>query len=202
VLHLRDCRTVQPEWTWPSGPEPRTAAAVSAPPCRSRGCPCEVSRTRCPEGPPGVRRWDADVRLAHVQLSRSTSAPSPTAPLPGCHRTRPPQCAARLQDLLPQSAVAGCPWHLWPCPGCGCPDGCGSVRCPDPAAVSTLHPALRSPGDAVRTAGVRPRTPPPPAGVHCYRKRSPGRRPLVGCSQRRYAWPTWRASRWRSCSRT
>jgi hypothetical protein len=33
----------------------------------------------------------------------------------------------------------------------------------------------------------------------CCRKVSPGRRPLVGCSQRQYAWCTRRASRARSC---
>ena len=37
---------------------------------------------------------------------------------------------------------------------------------------------------------------------HGYRKRSPGWRPLVGCSHRRQARPTCRASRSRSCSRT
>jgi hypothetical protein len=53
-----------------------------------------------------------------------------------------------------------------------------------------------------RPCGVRQRILPQPAGVRRYRKRSPDRRPLVGCSHRRYASPTWRASRSRSCSRT
>jgi DNA invertase Pin-like site-specific DNA recombinase len=38
--------------------------------------------------------------------------------------------------------------------------------------------------------------------VRGYRKRSPGGRPLVGCSHRHHARRTCRVSRWRSCSRT
>ena len=41
----------------------------------------------------------------------------------------------------------------------------------------------------------------PRLGVH-YRNRSPGRRPLVGCSHRRYARASWRWRRSRSWART
>jgi hypothetical protein len=53
-----------------------------------------------------------------------------------------------------------------------------------------------------RPCGVRQRILPQPAGVRCYRKRSPARCPLVGCSHRRQARRSCRASRSRSCSRT
>jgi hypothetical protein len=47
-----------------------------------------------------------------------------------------------------------------------------------------------------------PATPPSSVGVRGYRKRSPGRRPLVGRSHRRYARASWRRSRSPSWART
>jgi hypothetical protein len=66
-------------------------------------------------------------------------------------------------------------------------------RCP----VSTVPAGLA----VTRPCAVRRRTLPQPVSVRRYRKRSPGRRPLVGCSHRRQARRSCRASRSRSCSR-
>jgi hypothetical protein len=71
-------------------------------------------------------------------------------------------------------------------------DGRGGVRCP------------AAPRNRGRVSGRHcpPRTLPQPAGVRYNRNRLPGRRRLVGCSQRRKARHTCQPSRWRSCSRT
>jgi hypothetical protein len=88
----------------------------------------------------------------------------------------------------------------------GCPDQgvrrtAGCRRPVDTAAVSAVRPARRR--LAMRPDGwCPPRTPSPPAGVRCYRNRSPARRPLVGCRHRRYARASWRPSRSPSWPRT
>jgi hypothetical protein len=162
----------------------RTAAAVPGASCRGRGCPLRqvIRGLRVSEGVRCPRRSDAAVRPFCADLARLTSVAEQVALLPACRPGLPRQVRGRPQ-CPPQPAAMS---------GSGRPDGCGSVRCPA---------ALRNRG---RVSGQHcpPRTLPQAASVRSYRKRSPGRRPLVGCSHRRYAQPTWRASRWRSCSRT
>ncbi len=162
--------------------------AVHKPPLR------QVFRDRgCPEGVSGVRavgRWCPPVLR---RLAGLTSAGERTALL-ACW----PDYGSRRGDgrsVRRLSAVAGLSAALSTA-------GCGGVRRADRTATAVLGAH-----DAGGTAGgVRrrwpPRTPPQPAGVRGYRKWSPGRRPLVGCSHRHHARRTCRASRWRSCSRT
>jgi hypothetical protein len=67
--------------------------------------------------------------------------------------------------------------------------------------ASAVHPCVRNRGRCP-DGRCPPGTLPSSAGVRCYRKRSPGRRPLVGCSHRRYARASWRWSRSASWART
>lgn len=113
--------------------------------------------------------------------------------------------------------TCGCPWTPAAGPssnddrGTGCPD---TAAVPDvrsgqapPSAICRQHPTAEPasrPPPTRRCGRLRPcsgwsalpdrpdghcRS---PAGVRCYRKRSPGRRPLLGCSHRRKARPSWR----------
>jgi hypothetical protein len=81
--------------------------------------------------------------------------------------------------------------------------GCGGVRlrpsgrlrqCPVPGSATEPRP--------VSGRHCPPRTLPRPAGVRCYRRRSPGRRPLVGCSHRHRSRASCRPSRSPSWART
>jgi hypothetical protein len=88
--------------------------------------------------------------------------------------------------------------------GCSVRRSCCQVRL-RPSGRLRQYPVSGDTGElrpGVRTRGCPPRKLPQSAGVRCYRKRSPGRRPLVGCSHRRQARRSCRASRSRSCSRT
>jgi hypothetical protein len=98
----------------------------------------------CPEGPCGVR-GRCDVCLDRDYLRRSTSASCRPR---GCPTAPDATAAVRTVVVAAAgSAVAGGPRHALAVSGCGCPDGCGSVQCPDPGQCPLC----------IRTAGVRPR---------------------------------------------
>jgi len=115
-------------------------------------------------------------------------------------RSQPRRIAGRRPGLPQQARVAAASGpgrlvhgavgrRLRPCPDGGQPDGRGGVRCRPcwrscrrmsrrrcPRVLAELSPDVQTAVSAVDTAA---------AGVGCYRKRSPGRRPLVGCRHRR-----------------
>jgi hypothetical protein len=179
-----------------SGPEP--AAAAPAAPCRRRraaaapGGPrdCGVSgrHVRCP-APTG--RWCPPVLC---RPGRLTSVGERRALLPACRSGLPQPTRGRPQRPLPVCGGQSVRGAVH----------CGLRRCPVrptgrlPRCLVSATLTKRRPVSGRRCP---PRTLPQPAGVRCYRNRSPGRHRLPGCSHRRCAWPTCLASRWRSYSR-
>jgi hypothetical protein len=131
----------------------------------------------CPDGASDIRAGsDGGVRPSHVRRPRQVEQHRPSGSRCFRHARRDSRgrCAdGRSVRLRPSGRL-----RQWPVSGSGA----------EPRPVSGRH--------------CPPRTLPQPCAVCCYRKRSPGRRPLVGCSHRQYACPTCWASRWRSCSRT
>jgi hypothetical protein len=199
----------------------RAAAAVSACPCRRRGCPpcrppagCGVRRLRPLSTPPDRRcppaapTWPAtqDVRGTGDRGSVRWTSGSAGQVLPdGRHppRTRPQPlsragtwrspAADRRCTPRPATAVDANRPHAVstaaaePRPGRlsrpGCPPHGVLPQPADTAAVSTVLPEPRPLG--CRPDGWCPPRTPPPAGVRCYRKRSPDRWRLVWCRHRR-----------------
>jgi hypothetical protein len=117
----------------------------------------------------------------------SLHAPPATAVDPG-RRTR---CLRRQHNL-----------DAGDCPDQGVRRTAGCRSPPDLVAVCPRW--FRNCGRLAMVSGRRgpPPTPPPPAGGCCYRKRSPGRWPLVGCRHRRDARASWRPRRSPSWPRT
>jgi hypothetical protein len=186
-------RTSKRQWTVPLPAVQPAAAAVSACPCRSRGCPpcrppaglrVSAGRVRCPSvrtvgvcrlrrpGPqprPCPRNWTPrpcplDVGIAArswpdaaIRRGHSRGAPEQGRARGGRRRptvhARPPATAvdanrphavstAAAQSRRGRLSRPGCPPHGVP------------PQPADTAALSAVRPALRPPGDAVRTAGV------------------------------------------------
>jgi hypothetical protein len=191
-------------------PAPRwSSAAVSPAPAWLRGPP--PSRSRCfgllPRGLP--RRMDGARSLPPPSLRAGCRAHEPAVseyscsdggmrrglgrrlPVSAVHDRAGLLLSGRLRPLAVRSPR---PCRR-PAPGRSrWTANCRSVRrCCGIAARSR---------QSLRTAGYPPRTPPQSAGVHRYRNRSPGRRPLLGCSHWRYAPASWRPSRSASWART
>jgi hypothetical protein len=184
----------QPWWCWPvphiavpfrsdmaavahgaaAGCPARPAATVSAHPRGSRGCP------RC-----------RSVRLPVSGRPRPVSA-------------RPDSRYQPAASTCPHDQRRRASTRVWRCRGAGTaavgpPPPCRSrpgSRTPWPVSGWLRNRIRRTPwlsaAASGTTVGVRtvdrcpdgwcpPRTPPQPAGVRCYRKRSPGRRRLDGC---------------------
>jgi hypothetical protein len=117
---------------------------------------------------------------AAAPLSRAGTWRSPAADRPCTPRRRwqwTPTAADGVHGGSTNLAAGGCPDQ-----GVRRPAYCRWRRtlrqCPP------VRPALRPLGCRPDGWGP-PRTPPPPAGVRCYRKRSPDRWPLVWCRHRR-----------------
>jgi hypothetical protein len=163
-----------------------------------------------PDGCPAADRtpakaWTPVVLAAATadMLTRAGAAgPGPGLLLPQASAVLVPACepdtvAARRADGHHGPQCRGRPVRrgvrhsLPPCPG-------AANR--TVAAVSGVQGAANV--AVTRPLGVRRRMLPQPVKCPPLQKRSPGRRPLVGCSHRRQARRSCRASRSRSCSRT
>jgi hypothetical protein len=138
-------------------------------------------------------RWPLRQPPRTCQLVRRAAGPGPGPLLPQATAVLVPACGPELpQQARGRPPCSATPWPACP-PWCP-PRPTGRLRrCP----VSTGRADVA----VTRPCAVRRRTLPQPVSVRGYRKRSPGRRPLVGCSHRRHARPSCRASRSRSCSR-
>ena len=175
-------------------------------PCRSlrrsearTGCPAayRTPATSVDTGDPcGSHRRHA------TSCGRSGPGPGPGPLRPQATAVLVPVCGPELSQAGARtvagfrSAVAGLS-AVVSAAGCGRvrrgrPDGCRGARCP-----RCWRGCGRCPD-----GWCPPRTLPQSAGVRCYRKWSPDRRPPVGCSHRRQARRSCRASRSRSCLRT
>jgi hypothetical protein len=167
-----------------------------------RDTPAAVAGVRCARssgtcGCPEVVRCPRRRTLVSAHPTPTPARWPRQASKPCCFQHAGRNCRSRRADgrsVRRMSAVAGLSAVLSTA-GCGGvrhgqPDGCRSARCP---RCRWTAASVRTALSTADTAAV--------CGCPRYRKRSPGRRPLVGCSHRRYAWPTWRRSRWLSCSR-
>jgi hypothetical protein len=175
----------QPERTWPSGVPAETAAAASATPCRGRGCPLRqaVRGLQVSGRPSGAPAGRTLVSARAAPTLAGLTSEERTARLPACGRNcrsrradgrsrPPPVCGDRPVRSTVRRQLRPCPAR----PTGRLPRCSVSAMLAEPRPVSGRRCPLR--------------TLPQSAGVRGYRKRSPGRRPLVGCSHRRYAWPT------------
>jgi hypothetical protein len=149
-------------------------------------CPLRTPQSRCPP-PTDAPGWllSGGLRVWRRRLPRLAEPRPDTAALAGVlAKLRPPGGAVR---------TTWCPPRTWPqgLLGRGRP-----VRAVFGVATATSafdQQTLPNCGQvSVRTARVRRRGLLQTAGARCYRNRSPGRRPLVGCSHRHHARPLTR----------
>jgi hypothetical protein len=126
VLHFRNCRTVQSRADMAGRDGRRGVRGTLPQPWVSmRGVPDQgVQKGRLVSAVDAMSAWTATI-----------CAGRPAHPADRAAAGRLPDTTAAVRTAVvaaARSAVADGPRHALAVSGCGCPDGCGSVQCPDP----------------------------------------------------------------------